>query len=543
MAGDKWFLSSSGQGYGPFSPDQILQLVDAGLVDHDDLVWREGGSESTPASTVGNESPPLPAVASRPSPPPLPVPSTPASSRHPSRFGLRLTIVAILLAMLGGGGWFAYERGWLPLTGSVEQTRASATNDAVASIPPDNEDGEEPDASRLTNNEDLPAVLSFDGLNAPPEDTAPEATVPVTLPVPLLYLPCDPSVATIPSNLAFRRKGRKEERYAAGKMGQAVSFGGNSYTELDATLPLGNAPRTMAFWVRNERGPVDQIPFVVTQTEKWERAKAFGIIERKGNWRFQDMNGDLDSGIKIDREWHHLAVTHNGKTIRFFLDGKKVAEADRNLETETRRLRIGGLGSSDSNFVGLIDELYVFDVPLTEDQIRQLMNGMVMSSTREDGERTGDVDSIAQRPSLSGRVVTGNVALSRRGAVVTGPYRDVELMFDGRSSDKESYAKARLNVPIVVTLPEVYQLRSVRIRLIETWSSDNNTGYRYKMEVSEDGVNYKTVADRTSGLHRDWQNIGFSPRPVKTIRIVGTYDHPHQTGFRIAEIEAYCTNR
>ncbi len=528
MAGEKWFLASDGKGYGPFSSAQLQQMTEAGVVDADDLVWCADASESIPVSAVGNE-PPLPVAASRPSPPPLPVPNTPASSHRPSRLGLWLSLAAVLLAMLGGGGWLAYDRGWLPFARRLDLSNASVAENSSANNASD-EEADEPDSPALAAASDVSPDLaevapqSFHGLNDPPEETAPEATEPVTLPVPVLYLPFDQSVATIPPNLAFTRKGG---RYAAGKIGQAVSFDGNSYAELKTTLPLGNAPRTMAFWVRNERGPVELIPFVVTQTEKWERAKAFGIIERKGNWRFQDMNGDLDSGIKVDREWHHLAVTHDGTTISFFLDGEKVVEADRNLETETRRLRIGGIGSPDNNFVGLIDELYVFDVPLMGNQIRQLMN------------RTGS--SSAPRPSSSGRDAAGNVALASRGATATGPYAKTELLLDGKANVKDNYAKARLNVPIVVTLPEVYRLRSVRIRLVETWSSDNSTGYRYKMEVSEDGVNYKTVADRTSGLHRDWQNIEFSPRPVKAIRITGTHDHPHNTGIRIAEVEAFCT--
>jgi len=202
--------------------------------------------------------------------------------------------------------------------------------------------------------------------------TAIAQTTDATHPDPVLYLPFDPSVATIPSDQTTKWR---KERYVAGKVGQAASFDGTSYAAIEASLPLGNSPRTLALWVRNDRGPVKHIVQVVTQTLRWEKSKAFGIIEAGEKWRFHDMSGGLDSSVKIDREWHHLAVTHDGKTIRFFLDGKQVAEADRKLETESRRLRIGGLGSPDNNFVGLIDELYVFDVPLTEAQIGRLMNG------------------------------------------------------------------------------------------------------------------------------------------------------------------------
>lgn len=337
---DKWFLAGKGKGFGPFSASQLQQMVEAGVIEHDDLVWREGDPESAPASTVGNDPLPLPVVASRPSPPPLPAPSTPALSPRPSRFGLWLSLSAVLLVMLGGG-WFAYERGWLPLGEGTDFADASVAQNSSSDNTAD--DGPEPSEPSLSSKEDGKAEVA---VIKPIEQKRPAPEVPDSAPK-------DPTPTT-----------------------------------------AGAEPR---------------LP------------------------------------------------------------------------------------------------------PAT--------------------------------PAPSGRVVAGNVALSRRGAVVTGPYRDAELMFDGRSNDKESYAKAKLNVPIVVTLPEVYQLRLVRLRLVETWSSDKSTGYRYRMEVSKDGVNYETVANRTSGLHRDWQDITFSPRPVKSIRITGTYDHPHQTGIRIAEIEAYCTSR
>lgn len=283
-------------------------------------------------------------------------------------------------------------------------------------------------------------------------------------------------------------------------------------------------------------------PFMVSQTEKWERAKAFGIIQsRNGNWRFQDMNGDLDSGIKVDPDWHHLAVTHDGNTIRFFLDGRNVAEADRKLETESRRLKIGGLGSSTNDFIGLIDELYVFDVPLTENQIRQLMNeaGSSSASREVDGERPDDVHSVAQRPSPYGKVVAGNVALSSKGATVNKDIRNPWAINDGKTPDNwREYAKASLNEPIVVTLDSVYRLQSIRFQLV------GNEGYRYFVEVSADGKTYEVVQDRRhSGSWSGWQTVSFAPRSVKVIRLTGTYDVPNQTGIRVGEIEAYCTNQ
>jgi hypothetical protein len=137
-----------------------------------------------------------------------------------------------------------------------------------------------------------------------------------------------------------------------------------------------------------------------------------------------------------------------------------------------------------------------------------------------------------------GVVDSGNVALARRGATAVGPYKGEDTLLDGLTGEDSEYAKMYLNKPCVVTLASVYRLNRIRIKLVQ---GDNGKGYyHYKVEVSGDGKSYEMIADRTSGGWRGWQTIEVYSRPVKTIRIIGTYDFPFQSGIRIAEVEAYC---
>lgn len=151
-------------------------------------------------------------------------------------------------------------------------------------------------------------------------------------------------------------------------------------------------------------------------------------------------------------------------------------------------------------------------------------------------KETDAVDSTAQWPSSHGTVVRGNVALSSKGATVNKDIRNPWAVNDGKPPDSwREYAKASLNKQIVVTLDSVYQLRSIRIQFV------GNEGYRYSVEVSADGKNFEMVQDRRrSGSWSGWQKVSFDPRPVKSIRVIGTYDIPNQTGIRIGEIEAFC---
>lgn len=185
-----------------------------------------------------------------------------------------------------------------------------------------------------------------------------------------------------------------------------------------------------------------------------------------------------------------------------------------------------------------------------EDLLAQELGGATKRVVPEMTENasTNKSSSVAA-PSIQssisgGKMTDGNIALSSRGAIITGVrLEDSGNILDGRSKHEDGYGKGRLNIPIVITLPDVYQIRLVRMNLIPAWLPNNSreSFYRYKLEVSGDGISYETVADRTDGRHRDWQDIEFSPRPVKIIRLTGTHDNPNQTGIRIAELEAYCT--
>jgi hypothetical protein len=180
-------------------------------------------------------------------------------------------------------------------------------------------------------------------------------------PSPVLNLPGDPSVPNIPGSLAFKRKGGE---YATGKLGRAVRFDGKTYSEAKVSLPAGNAPRTLAVWLKSDREPVAHLVHPITYGPV-ESGKPFGIMEASGRWGFFDYGGGLDTGVGADRQWHHHAATFDGATVRYFLDGRRVASVERKLTTAPGVLAMGGYSERAKNFLGMLDELYVFDVAPT----------------------------------------------------------------------------------------------------------------------------------------------------------------------------------
>ena len=135
-------------------------------------------------------------------------------------------------------------------------------------------------------------------------------------------------------------------------------------------------------------------------------------------------------------------------------------------------------------------------------------------------------------------VEKGNVALSSNGATVIGSPTAKQLI-DGVTTGytgADGFAMGQWPCEFTITLPKVYLLREMRALL---WDGEGERFYRYSIETSADGQNYKPLVDHSTGRWRSWQTIRFSPRPVKTIRVHGIYNSANG-GFHMVELEAFC---
>ena len=79
--------------------------------------------------------------------------------------------------------------------------------------------------------------------------------------------------------------------------------------------------------------------------------------------------------------WSHLALTYDGTTLRLYLNGAQVASAVRSgsMLTSANPLQIGGDNIYGQYFQGRIDEVHVYNVPLTQAQIQADMNTPLVS--------------------------------------------------------------------------------------------------------------------------------------------------------------------
>ena len=175
-------------------------------------------------------------------------------------------------------------------------------------------------------------------------------------------------------------------KWVNGKFGKALEFDGTDDSmEAGSTgLPAGAEDRTIAFWVKSPNMAVGN-KFLVG----WGNGTAQQMSSLIMGWMnlpskkfaFWGWNNDFEAPTELkNNTWYHMAFTLKEKTsARLYLDGKVDREGPiaAGLNTpEGTTFRIANFTTVMTAFAGAFDEVIVFDVALTEDDIKSLLQGL-----------------------------------------------------------------------------------------------------------------------------------------------------------------------
>lgn len=205
--------------------------------------------------------------------------------------------------------------------------------------------------------------------------------------------------------VATDKSSDKKIKQIDGVFGQAVEFNGNG-NWLSTNFPgIGNDdPRTVSFWVKVPKN---------FSTDNAYGIISWGLQKDYASWQIspnpETVNGELGR-LRIgtynaqvvghtdlrDDQWHHIAVVlYGGKTsdisthVLLYVDGKleqtknkSIAKVNTQLShPESKPLSLGrNIGfdpkathERQNYFKGSVDELFIFEAALEQQQIRQLM--------------------------------------------------------------------------------------------------------------------------------------------------------------------------
>ncbi|MDY0357972.1 MAG: LamG domain-containing protein, partial [Sedimentisphaerales bacterium] len=168
--------------------------------------------------------------------------------------------------------------------------------------------------------------------------------------------------------------------YVAGKDGQAIALDGvRQYVVVESVGITGAAPRTIAGWAKAD----------TTSITAW--GNIFGFTGPTGNGGHFDIEAVGDSGtnatlgyyglhrygwefniLPIDLEWHHLAASFDGTTVRWYGDGMLVGSDDVDNVNTPGPFHVGKRQDNEVFFPGAVDEVRVYSEALADGEIAWL---------------------------------------------------------------------------------------------------------------------------------------------------------------------------
>ena len=147
-----------------------------------------------------------------------------------------------------------------------------------------------------------------------------------------------------------------------------------------ASLGFGDSTNmTLAVWLKPGQVPRSSWTGVVTKNRAANADDGYGIwISASNEWHFRvgptAGNANLSGASEVTEEWHSVVMTHDADTttVRGYLDGWLIHEdtnSDPTPFTVQDALWIGGAENVPEYYPGMIDEVSLFNRPLSPEEV------------------------------------------------------------------------------------------------------------------------------------------------------------------------------
>jgi hypothetical protein len=221
----------------------------------------------------------------------------------------------------------------------------------------------------------------------------------------VLYLPFDEGAGDTVKDLSGNGNNGtlKGAKWVDGKSNKAVSLDGKSYIDIpnsDSLSPDQNI--TVMAWVNMKAGTSGEMAIVSKGQWAANDLPYELTVNPTGNifWQMYDGVGGHDQCSPPSPtvgEWHHIAGTYDGKTFICYIDGVNAMEAiyAGKLPINTANVTVGKRSKAEEcYFNGMIDEVAIFASALSDQQVKDAMNGI----------KAAPVDVKEKLPALWGKI-------------------------------------------------------------------------------------------------------------------------------------------
>ena len=173
--------------------------------------------------------------------------------------------------------------------------------------------------------------------------------------------------------------------WVAGHVGDGVEFdGGSEIIVADADSLRLDTGVTIAVWAKPGEGQAAWAKFLIKQ-KTGEYPYSLQFDDGQAIFGTVNANARFDTAPKLANfadEWAHLAMTYDGAAVVLYKDGIEVARNDGaagEIQQNDQPVSIGGRVGSNQDFLGVLDEVYLWNRALTAGDIPTVMDGLLLA--------------------------------------------------------------------------------------------------------------------------------------------------------------------
>ena len=209
------------------------------------------------------------------------------------------------------------------------------------------------------------------------------------------YWPLDEGVGTVAHDVSGNGSDgtfQGDPEWVSGKLGLGLDFDGDDYVDCgnQSVLNFGTGDWTVCAWIKTtqtDRGTIfakggdNSGGIRYTMATHEANANKLTLTVDDNNDKVQA----LGATVVIDGQWYHVAAMRQGSTISVYvngvLDGTNTVPATYNLSgTSQHNTLIGAITAHDTGgrtkyYIGVIDDVRVYDKALTPDELQASMSG------------------------------------------------------------------------------------------------------------------------------------------------------------------------
>ena len=161
--------------------------------------------------------------------------------------------------------------------------------------------------------------------------------------------------------------------WTTGKVGGALSFDGvDDYVSVASIsgLSTGNTVHTIEGWIKVSALPSNRAWILLLGNEG--TGAHHWLINSTGGTQFGVWSGGQTHPTLSVGTWTHIAITHDGTTLRSYVNGEFSQSASATFNLQGIPLTLAQQHVSENYFDGLIDEVRIYNRTLSAQEISQL---------------------------------------------------------------------------------------------------------------------------------------------------------------------------